>query len=315
MRGVTDDTRREASGEVVRVRFWGVRGSIPAPGPDTVRYGGNTSCVSLEAPGHDLIIFDAGSGIRALGLSIMREKRLPLSAHLLLTHTHWDHIQGFPFFVPAFIPGNCLHVYGNVEGEGGVRGALEGQMVHRYFPVGLGQLGASLAFTDLPHGAHDVAGMRVVVAPLYHSSVTVGYRVETPGGTVVFLTDAEPRRQGEQIVIEPEMVALAADADVLIHDAQYTDDEYPSKIGWGHSPAGYVVDVAAAAKARHVVLFHHDPLRTDAQLDAIVAEARRRAAGHGRELRVDAAWEGMEISLPPRGKKRPAGRPVATATR
>jgi phosphoribosyl 1,2-cyclic phosphodiesterase len=286
----------------LRVRFWGVRGSIPSPGADTIRYGGNTSCVTLESdaiepdasgkPG--FVIFDAGSGIRSLAMSLLRNKQLPIRAHLFLTHTHWDHIQGFPFFVPALIPGNHISVYGNPEGEGGVEAALDGQMQHRYFPIGLKQMAAKLDFHQLESGEHEIAGMHVTVAPLFHSSVTVGYRVEIGGRSVVYLTDAEPRRVDDQVTIDPVMLGLAAGADILIHDAQYTDEEYPAKIGWGHSPIGYVVDFARAAGVRHLILFHHDPLSSDAKLDIIQQAARDRAGG---EFLVTAAYEGMELTL------------------
>ena len=300
----------------LRLRFWGVRGSIPAPGSDTVRYGGNTSCVTLEStaiePGADgkpgFVIFDAGSGIRALAMSLLRDKRLPIRAHLFLTHTHWDHIQGFPFFVPALIPGNHISIYGNPEGEGGVEAALEGQMIHRYFPIGLKQMAAKLDFHQLESGEHEIAHMHVTVAPLFHSSVTFGYRIEIGGRSVVYLTDAEPRREGDQITIDPVMLGLAAGADVLIHDAQYTDEEYAGKIGWGHSPIGYVVDFARAAGVRRLILFHHDPLSSDAKLDALQQFARARADG---AFQVDAAHEGMEITLPFAGVRglAPAGAP------
>jgi phosphoribosyl 1,2-cyclic phosphodiesterase len=287
----------------VRVRFWGVRGSIPSPGPDTVRYGGNTSCVTVEAPTIEgnapdkpgLVILDAGSGIRPLAMSLLRDKRLPVRAHLFLTHTHWDHIQGFPFFVPALIPGNHISVYGCVEGDDGVSGALEGQMVHRYFPIALKQMAATLDFKDLTHGEHTMAGMGVTVAPLFHSSVTTGYRLEIGGRSVVYLTDAEPRREADQLVVDPVMLGLAAGADVLIHDAQYADEEYPAKIGWGHSPLGYVVDFAVAAGVKQLILFHHDPMSNDAKLDGYQDWARTRAAGR---VQVDAAYEGMELTLP-----------------
>ena len=288
--------------DAVRVRFWGVRGSIPTPGPDTLRYGGNTSCVTVEAPTiagvgdkPGIVILDAGSGIRMLAMSLLRDKRLPVRAHLFLTHTHWDHIQGFPFFVPALIPGNHISIYGSVEGDGGVCGALEGQMMHRYFPIGLKQMAATLDFHDLDVGEHDIAGMGVTVAPLFHSSVTVGYRLEITGRSVVYLTDAEPRRADDKIVTDPVMIGLAAGADLLIHDAQYSDEEYPNKIGWGHSPLTYVTDVARAAGVKRLVLFHHDPMSTDAKLDAYQDAARDRAAG---AFEVDAAYEGLEIELP-----------------
>jgi phosphoribosyl 1,2-cyclic phosphodiesterase len=294
--------------DVVRVRFWGVRGSIPAPGPSTVRYGGNTSCVTVEVSGHDLIIFDAGSGIRELGLHLLREKRLPLAAHVLLTHTHWDHIQGFPFFVPAALPGNHISIYGAPEGDGGVEGAMNGQMIHRYFPVSLRQLGATLTFQQVEVGRQEIAGLAVTVAPLSHSSVCVGYRIEAGGRKVTYLTDAEPVWMDNKIILDKAMVDLATGADVLIHDAQYTDAEYRSKIGWGHSPTSYVVDVALAAQVKHLVLFHHDPNRTDDQLDALVVDARQRAAASGAKLEVSAAYEGLEITLP---AKRPRSRRTA----
>lgn len=307
----------------LRLRFWGVRGSIPSPGPDTVRYGGNTSCVTLEAAGiaggvdgkPGLIVFDAGSGLRLLGMHLLREKLLPVWAHLFLTHTHWDHIQGFHFFVPALIPGNHVSIFGNAEGEGDVAGALEGQMVHRYFPIGLRQMAAKLEFHHLDYGEHQVAGVHVTVAPLNHSSATVGYRVETAGRSVAYLTDAEPRRVNDANVIDPVMLGLAAGADVLIHDAQYTDEEYPGKIGWGHSPLSYVVDFAMQAGVKRLVLFHHDPMSTDTRLDALLKTARERAAAAGARLEIDAAYEGLQIELPgnaQRDRKRALQEPAAS---
>jgi ribonuclease BN (tRNA processing enzyme) len=156
-------------------------------------------------------------------------------------------------------------------------------------------MAATLDFHDVAHGEHEIAGMGVTVAPLFHSSVTVGYRLEIGGRSVVYLTDAEPRRVEDKIVTDPVMLGLAAGSDVLIHDAQYTDEEYPNKIGWGHSPLGYVLDVARAAGTKRLVLFHHDPMSTDAKLDALQDQARDRAAG---AFEVDAAYEGMEIGLP-----------------
>jgi phosphoribosyl 1,2-cyclic phosphodiesterase len=231
----------------VRVRFWGVRGSIPTPGPGTVRYGGNTSCVSVEAAGHDLLVLDAGSGIRLLGLDLIECKRLPVTAHLFLSHTHWDHIQGFPFFAPAFIPGNSICIYGAAGSDEGLIEALEGQMLHRYFPVTLDELGASFSFQRITPGSHEVGGARITVAPLHHPGSTVGYRLELNGCIVAYVTDTEPLGAADRPQIDPATLLLARDADVLIHDAQYTDEEYPKKVGWGHSPVSHVVDLAVAA--------------------------------------------------------------------
>lgn len=286
---------------MVQVRFWGVRGSIPTPGFDTARYGGNTSCVTVEterpAEGGptELFVLDAGSGLRVMGLNLLREKRLPIRAHVLLTHTHWDHIQGFPFFAPAFIPGNEITVYGDAGSEDDLQTTLAGQMLHRYFPVSLEQLGATLRFAAVQPGTREIGPARVTVAALNHPGKTVGYRVEVGGCSVAYVTDCEPLGSLPDLQMDPGVLALARDADVLIHDAQYTDAEYATKVGWGHSPVGFVVDVALAAGAKRLVLFHHDPTRSDGQVDELVAAARDRAKGS--DLVIDAATEGTTIEL------------------
>ncbi|HEU5315973.1 MAG TPA: MBL fold metallo-hydrolase [Chloroflexota bacterium] len=304
------------TGPNLRLRFWGVRGSIPAPGPETSRYGGNTSCVTLEFPEagdptrQTLFILDAGTGIRSLGLSLLRQKRLPLTAHLFLSHTHWDHIQGFPFFAPAFIPGNRILVHGGVGSDGELSTVLTGQMLHRYFPVSLSELGAEISFQHTDEGTYEIAGARIHVDELHHPGTTVGYRVEIGGRTIAYCTDTEPVdvQPGldpaalRSLPLDPNVVGLARDADVLIHDAQYTDAEYPPKVGWGHSPLSFVVRTALAARVKRLLLFHHDPMRLDDQLDTLLAEARalvlEHAAPGDAPLQVDAAAEGMEIALP-----------------
>ena len=283
--------------ETVRVRFWGVRGSIPSPGPDTVRYGGNTSCVTVEAPGGDLLILDAGSGLRLLGLALAAAGRLPLRAHLLLTHTHWDHIQGFPFFIPAFIPGNEITAYGTAGSAADLHTALAGQMLHRYFPVSLEQLGATLRFCDIGPGTQTLGPARVTAAALHHSGPTLGYRIEAAGRVIAYVTDTEPLAGDVEAEPDPAALELARDADVLIHDCQYTDEEYPAKVGWGHSPTRYVVRVAQAARARRLILFHHDPTRDDDRLEALVVSARACATAAGWSVPIEAAAEGSEITL------------------
>jgi phosphoribosyl 1,2-cyclic phosphodiesterase len=322
---------------LLRLRFWGVRGSVPAPGAETARYGGNTACVTLEWPGataktqpgaepvaesvaaSTLFILDAGTGIRILGLELLRLKRLPLRAHLFLSHSHWDHIQGFPFFAPAFVPGNNIVVHGAGGTDAELAHVLSGQMLHRYFPVSLSELGAQITFQHIATGEHHIADARVRVASLHHPGGAAGYRFEVGGRTIAYCTDTEPiDAPGAQTgaaagsatghtaarqPLDPRVVDLARGADVLIHDAQYTDAEYPSKVGWGHSTASFAVRTALAAGVARLVLFHHDPMHDDVQLDAILAEARalaaREAAASGAPLCiVDAAREGMEIALP-----------------
>jgi phosphoribosyl 1,2-cyclic phosphodiesterase len=300
----------------LRLRFWGVRGSIPTPGPETSRYGGNTSCVTLEFPSAEpdgnphLFILDAGTGIRSLGLSLLKEQRVPLTAHLFLSHTHWDHIQGFPFFAPAFMPGNRILVHGGVGSDAELATVLTGQMLHRYFPVSLSELGSEIVFDHTDSGDYEIAGAGVHVADLHHPGTTVGYRFDIGGRTIAYCTDTEP--PGVTPGIDPETIAslpldpsvlrLAQDADVLIHDAQYTDAEYPPKIGWGHSPLSFVIRTALAARVKRLVLFHHDPLRSDDLLDTFLADACALALSLAQPtdppLRIDAAAEGLEITLP-----------------
>lgn len=300
----------------IRLRFWGVRGSIPSPGPETSRYGGNTSCVSLEFPAADpaqppsLFILDAGTGIRTLGLSLLKEKRVPLDAHLFLSHTHWDHIQGFPFFAPAFIPGNKIHVHGGVGSDTELATVLTGQMLHRYFPVSLSELGGEIVFEHTDGGTYEIAGSAIQVEDLHHPGTTVGYRFNIGGRVIAYCTDTEPLDVTPgldpaaiaTLPLDPAVLRLAQDADVFIHDAQYTDAEYPPKAGWGHSPLSFVIRTALAARAKRLILFHHDPLRSDDLLDAFLADARaltlQLASPTDGALQVDAAAEGMEITLP-----------------
>ena len=313
--GPTPDSASGGAPEL-RLRFWGVRGSIPSPGPETSRYGGNTSCVTLEFPAADpsqppsLFILDAGTGIRALGLSLIKEKRLPLTAHLFLSHTHWDHIQGFPFFAPAFVPGNKILVHGGVGSDAELATVLTGQMLHRYFPVSLSELGSEIVFAHTDGGVYDIGGARIHVEGLHHPGTTVGYRFEIGGRVIAYCTDTEPvgvtpgvdPESIPWLPLDPAVLRLAEGADVLIHDAQYTDAEYPPKVGWGHSPISYVLRTALAARVKRLVLFHHDPMRSDDLLDTFLADARERTLRLAQPtdpvIQIDAAAEGLDISLP-----------------
>lgn len=276
-----------------RVRFWGVRGSIPVPGPDTAEIGGNTSCVEVRC-GDTRIIFDGGTGLRLLGNSWMRE--MPLTAHLFFSHVHWDHIQGFPFFGPAFVPGNTIHMYGGANVTGTVETALAGQMEMPNFPVHLSMLPAKLHFHDLHEGEAVVIDdeVRVGNAAGNHPGGVFAYRVDYRGRSLVYATDTE-----HYSIPDPKLVALARGADLLIYDTMYTPEEYAGqtggvpKTGWGHSHISAGVDLVKAAGVRRYVLFHHDPVQTD----AMVREKERRA----RELFPDSicAYEGLSIDLAP----------------
>jgi CheY-like chemotaxis protein len=308
----------------MRIRFWGTRGSLAKPGPSTIRYGGNTSCVEVRAADGTLIVLDCGTGAHDLGRNLMASGEHPIRGHLLLTHTHWDHIQGFPFFAPLFIPGNEWDVYA-AQGLGRrLEDTLAGQMEYTYFPVTLGQLDATIRYHDLAEGTFDLGAVQVTARYLNHPGLALGYRLEAGGVTMVYATDHEPHSrhqpevtgssQGLPIHREDQRhVEFLAGADLVIHDAQYTLEEYPSKLTWGHTPAELAVDFALAAGVKRLALFHHDPLRDDTALDRLVESCRQRAVVGG--IEVFAAAEGETIELAEREAvvPRAASRPEAAA--
>lgn len=274
-----------------RIRFWGVRGSIPVPGAETAEIGGNTSCVEVRC-GKTLLVFDGGTGLRALGNALARQ--MPTTTHLFFSHVHWDHIQGFPFFAPAFVPGNTIHMYGAANVTGTVETALAGQMEMPNFPVRLSMLPAKLHFHDLREGEVVIVDehVRVTSAAGNHPGGVLAYRVDHRGKSFVYATDTE---HGE--APDPKLVELARGADVLAYDTMYTPEEYTGecggvpKVGWGHSHFVAGVELVKAAGVKKYVLFHHDP----GQTDAMVREKEARA----RALFADsvAAYEGLTIDL------------------
>lgn len=275
------------------VHFWGVRGSIACPGSETVRYGGNTPCVEMRV-GSERLIFDGGTGLRVLGQSLMSQ--LPVTAHLFFTHYHWDHIQGFPFFVPAFVKINTFYIYGTIAPDGStVQHRLNDQMLHPNFPVPLQIMGADLKFIDLNVGDSVPIGNEIVVetALLNHPGESVGYRVNWRGYSVAYVTDTEhfPDHLDENVLF------LARNVDVLIYDATYTDEEYhsekTSKVGWGHSTWQEAVKVAKAAGVKQLVIFHHDPLHCDDFMD----ELGEKVAAQFPDSLI--AREGLSIQLIP----------------
>ncbi len=253
------------------VRFWGVRGSIACPGSSTVRYGGNTSCVEMRVGGQ-LLIFDGGTGLRELGMKLLSE--MPLEASMFFTHSHWDHIQGFPFFVPAFVPGNRFFIHGAIAPNGStIEQRLNDQMLHPNFPVPLQIMGADLKFIDIEVGETVQLGeVKVENALLNHPGEAVGYRVSWQDKVAAYITDTEhfPDRLDENVLW------LSRDADVMIYDATYTDNEYynekSSKVGWGHSTWQEAVKVAKAANVKQLVIFHHDPLHNDDFMDEVAQD-------------------------------------------
>ncbi len=269
------------------VRFWGVRGSVAVSGQPFLRTGGNTTCVEVACDGHRLIL-DGGTGLAALG----RALGAPTDATLLFTHVHWDHIQGVPFFGPLYHPGSTIRMCGLRSAWGSLRDALDAQMRPPQFPVGLDAFRARIAFEDVvPDRPFEVGPFRVLPARMDHPDGVVVYRVEAAGRSLVFATDVE---HGD--ALDPRLLRFAEGADLLIHDAQYTEAEYagrdgPCRRGWGHSTWHQAVEVGRLTGAARVALFHHDPTRTD---DAVAAlEARARAHHPG----AFAAREGPAMRL------------------
>jgi len=291
------------------VHFWGVRGSIAAPGPETARYGGNTPCVSIEHDGR-ILILDAGTGIRKLGIALQAAAAgRPLEVDLLISHTHWDHIQGFPFFVPAFVPRNRVRVFGPRSAEKPLEKVLRGQMDVEYFPVALGDMAAQISVEEY-RGQHvDIGPFHVVPGYLNHPGVTLGYRIELPGLTIAYATDTEPYRSflpgqaGDQAVAafgkdqDASLIDLVRGADVYIADAQYSPDEYRTKVGWGHTNYADTVDLAIEAGVKRLVLFSHDPMHDDAAVDRKLAHCRVLMAERGADIEVIAAAEGVPLAL------------------
>ena len=274
----------------MQITFWGVRGSIPTPGPATVQIGGNTSCVEVRA-GKAILIFDGGTGLRLLGKKLAKEA--PLTAHMFFSHVHWDHIQGFPFFEPAFVPGNQFHLYGGNNVSRTLEETLEGQMDHPNFPVHLGSMAAKMTFRDLAEGElleiDDGQGgkVRVTSARDNHPQGVYAFRVEHGGHAAVYATDTE-HYEGR---VDQKLVDLARGAVALIYDSQYTPEEYVRKVGWGHSTFAEAAKLAQAAGAKKLVLYHHDPMQND---DA-VRETEKRAKAVFPD--VIAAHEGLVLDV------------------
>ena len=299
----------------MKVTFWGTRGSISKPGPTTLRYGGNTSCVEMRSSSGALVVVDCGTGAHGLGEHLLATAGgAPVDGHLLISHTHWDHIQGIPFFSPLFRAGNTWNIYGPRGLRNSIRETLAGQMQYAYFPVTPEQMGASVHYHDLVEGQFDIGDIKISTQYLNHPALSLGFRLEVDGVVVVYSSDHEPHHA--QLADGGDLGSSSADAhhaaffegaDLLIHDAQYLAGEYPSRQGWGHSTVEYVVDAARRSGVAQLALYHHDPGRHDDAIDAIVDDARTRSAAAGFAGEIFAAAEGLQIELAPRAQPRAAG--------
>jgi len=288
----------------LRLRFWGTRGSVPSPGPDTVKYGGNTPCVEVRTDTGWLIILDAGTGIRELGRSLIASSNGDgIRADIFLTHVHWDHIQGIPFFAPIFQPGNRFTIWGSTAQATSIGRVIRDQMAPVVFPVSFEALAAQIDFSEIGDSQHTGDGYAVTAFAVRHPGGALGYRFssgDARGGSFVYISDNE-LGSGETYATGPEwdaqVVQFVKGAKTLVHDATYTTDEYEQHRGWGHSTYMHAVTLALAAGVEELVLFHHRPERTDEELDRCVAECRAFIAERGSQLRIIAAAEGMTLTV------------------
>ncbi len=289
------------------VKFWGTRGSIPTPGAGTAKYGGNTSCVEIRAD-DTLLVCDGGTGLRELGLDLVRRHgEAPITAHLFFSHAHWDHIQGFPFFLPAFQPPNTLYVYGSTPENRSMHSLLSGQMSSDYFPVRFSDLGARVLLGELSNDL-EVGGVRITFIRQWHPGSSLGFAFEYQGRKIVYATDNEldlalqNREEVEADLARPrlapaEYVEFCRDADLLICDGQYLDDEYAQKRHFGHPRVGTVVDLAVQARAKQLAITHHEPMHTDREVDAKIALCQQRALRYPHAPMVFGAREGFELKI------------------
>jgi phosphoribosyl 1,2-cyclic phosphodiesterase/DNA-binding response OmpR family regulator len=299
----------------MRVQFWGTRGSIAKPGPSTARYGGNTSCIEVRSARGTLVVLDCGTGAHPLGQKLMSAGLKGMRGHILISHTHWDHIQGLPFFAPLFVAGNEWHIYGPKGLGQSLREALAGQMQYTYFPITLDQFGATIHYHDLVEGSLDVDDIKISTHYLNHPALTLGYRLEADGVAIVYSCDHEPHSrilatgQGEITGQDERHAVFINSADLLIHDAQYTAEEYPAKIGWGHSSLEYAVRIGQHAGVKRLALTHHDPLRDDESIDLALENIRAKLREAASSLQAFAAVEGQVVELEPSINK-VSGRPI-----
>jgi ribonuclease BN (tRNA processing enzyme) len=278
----------------VRARFWGSRGSLATPGPDTVRYGGNTSCIEVRPDDGSLVILDSGTGIRALGAQL--DGTAPDRIDILLSHLHLDHLEGLGFFAPLWDAGRELHIWGPPSPTRSLSDRISQYLSPPLFPVRLAEVPARLQLHDAPSEPWMLGSATVTARPIIHRGPTVGYRIEDAGRSLAYLTDHEPALSVDLASVAPEWVSgfeVAAGADVLIHDCQYTEEEYPDRAGFGHSSTKHVADFARLAGARRLLLFHHDPNHSDDELESLCERVRELWDGG----EVDLAREGEEIDF------------------
>ncbi len=285
--------------------FWGVRGSIPVPGPTTMRYGGNTACLDLRSEDGDWIIFDAGTGLRVLGESLDLSKKYDIN--IFISHPHWDHINGIPFFAPIYIPGNRVTFYGPGTNEMTLKEILSGQMQYSYFPVRTVELLAEIKYRQIEQERLELGNFQITTISLNHPVACLGYRVRYDDRLFVYLGDNEPYynvfkdkdRELQDFVanLNERLIEFVREADALVADAQYLPAEYEAKRGWGHSTTHQVMNLAVKGKVKKLFFFHHEPLRSDDDLDEVVAHYRKKVVERGFPIEIHAAMEGAVFNI------------------
>jgi phosphoribosyl 1,2-cyclic phosphodiesterase len=292
-----------SDGTKMHVGFWGTRGSISTPGRVTEKYGGNTPCVAIRCQDVQ-IIFDAGTGIRNLGFDLLEENKKDKSnpsLHLFLSHTHWDHIQGLPFFQPSYLKDTKLNIYGSANKDGFLASILQDQMNYEYFPVSMSAFAADINIQEITEDVVHLDPLKIEwQEQIYHPGGSVRYKVSLNGKNVVYATDVELNRildtnGGDEKKAMDDYIGFIQNVDLLIADAQYTDEEYPDKVGWGHSSVSVLLDIASEAKVKQLAIFHHDPQHSDKFLDELWINNRTRFNSNGMELFW--AREGMTLAI------------------
>ncbi len=280
----------------MNITVWGCRGSLPTPGEGTARYGGNTTCLEIRLDDDTLLVVDAGSGIRGLAKKIMSEGGAR-EIFFFITHSHWDHLMGFPFFIPAYVEGFKVHVRGGPLAKRSLKNYLAHQMQPPYFPITFDMMKARFDFTDSDPKIQEIGSAVLTPIRLNHPNGGYGFRLNENGRSFVFLTDNELDMQYEKAPSFADYVAFCEGVDLLIHDAQYTDEDYRIKAGWGHSTLGSVARLARESGVKRLGLFHHDPDRTDDGVDRCVEECRKRLDDAGAGTECFGSREGMTVAL------------------
>ncbi len=278
----------------MKIKFWGVRGSIPSPSPQTVKIGGNTTCIEVEVE-DKILVFDAGTGMRYLGLDLMtRVEKYHNEINIFFTHFHWDHIQGFPFFVPAFIKKNKINIFGSEKLNDRLEVVLKGQMESPFFPIKLEQMGAQITFHELIKYELQMNNIVVKVIKLNHPNESFGYKVIDNDKIIVIATDFEHFKDEQ---LNSNFVNEIKNADILVYDSQYTPEEYENKQGWGHSTYKSGVEMSLKANVKNLILTHHDPSHTDEKIFEIEKLAQQMVRNSNSSLKVMAAYEGLAMEI------------------